>query len=741
MLLKINGNTINFTKDYTLLQICDSIGVRVPRFCYNDQMSIAGNCRMCLVEMKGGPKPLVSCTSRGIPNMEIYTESPLVKKAREGVVEFLLANHPLDCPICDQGGECDLQDQSEKFGGDSSRSFLFFKRPVQDKDMGLFIKTIMVRCIHCTRCIRFLKDKALTNDLGTIGRGEKTEISFYFNKFLDKSLLSGNIVDICPVGALTNKDYSFKGRPWEMDEVKFSGISDTLGLNFKLAIKRGTNKILRVTPSFCTETGTKLISDFSRHCVDGIALDRIEVISFKSNYLKRIFDLRLSFLLKKQNHSLKYSYKSIFKNDFFSIIGSYTSLKDLLLLTFNNGEKGANYWHHSSFLKSGTLSIYPFIYMSNAISNRYVHFQKITNNQMFGNKKYSLKDLRNRYFSIGTDFLSEFPSLSSKVLSGVSGYIVSRDSFFMGLLPYKKKNVFFNYKKGLSTSSLLDILEGRSKLCKNIAKNINSFIFFSMIFKRRFDGDFLQSFSNSIEFFKNSNGVLSSTSSEVSSLDISISKNSLLNKLSKFSLLYNSFFYSLVNNKSMLSNVKDLHIGLYNFIKSNIVLCLGELSEKITYISFQNPLLMLGYLSSYNSRNTRLKKNSLNNRILGKLLLPKIFFIEESYDFLTTLGNYKKIFWSPLFSNNLQLNLMGLLDFNSNIDNSFKYFVVNSNETSVKSDLKSFPIYLNKNYVYLTEIKSFSKENLFQEDTFLKKSPRLLKLINFFRLSHNSFKN
>jgi NADH dehydrogenase/NADH:ubiquinone oxidoreductase subunit G len=157
-----------------------------------------------------------------------------------------LANHPLDCPICDQGGECDLQDQSEKFGGDSSRNFLFFKRPVQDKDMGLFIKTIMVRCIHCTRCIRFLKDKALTNDLGTVGRGEKTEISFYFNKFLDKSLLCGNIVDICPVGALTNKNYSFKGRPWEIDEIKYSGISDTLGLNVKLAIKRGTNKIIRI---------------------------------------------------------------------------------------------------------------------------------------------------------------------------------------------------------------------------------------------------------------------------------------------------------------------------------------------------------------------------------------------------------------------------------------------------------------------------------------------------------------
>ena len=739
MLLKINGNTINFTKDYTLLQICDSIGVRVPRFCYNDQMSIAGNCRMCLVEMKGGPKPLVSCTSRGIPNMEIYTESPLVKKAREGVVEFLLANHPLDCPICDQGGECDLQDQSEKFGGDSSRSFLFFKRPVQDKDMGLFIKTIMVRCIHCTRCIRFLKDKALTNDLGTIGRGEKTEISFYFNKFLDKSLLSGNIVDICPVGALTNKDYSFKGRPWEMDEIKFSGISDTLGLNMKLAIKRGTNKILRVTPSFCNETGTKLISDFSRHCVDGIILDRIETKSFKSNSLNNLFDLRLSSLFLKKNYSFKNSYKDILKNDFVSIIGPYTSFKDLLFLTFKINEKGSNYWYHSSFLKSGTLSIYPFLYTSNNISENFININDISNNSFFGIKKYSLKDLRNRYFSIGTDFLSEFPSLSSKILSGVSGYIVSRDSFFMGLLPYKKKNVFFNYKKGLSTSSLLDILEGRSKLCKNICKNMNSFIFFSIIVKKRFDGDFIQSFSNSLSFFKNSNGTLSSIGSESSSLDILIHKNAILNKLSNFSL-YNLNFYSL-SKINRIFNVKNLNIDLYNSIRNNILLCLGELSEKITSISFKTPLLTWIYLSNFSSRNLNLKKNKFNDRILGKLILPKIFFIEESYDFLTTLGNYKKIFWSPLFSNNSQLNLKGLLDINSNIDTSFKYFITNSNDNSIKSNLKSFPIYFNKNYVYLTEIKSLSKENLFQEDTFLKKSPRLLKLISFFRLSHSSFKN
>ena len=738
MLVKINGNIFNFFKDYTLLQLCDSIGVRVPRFCYNDQMNIAGNCRMCLVEIKGGPKPLVSCTSRVIPNMEIYTESPLVKKAREGVVEFLLANHPLDCPICDQGGECDLQDQSEKFGGDSSRNFLFFKRPVQDKDMGLFVKTIMVRCIHCTRCIRFLKDKALINDLGTIGRGEKTEISFYFNKFLDKSLLSGNIVDICPVGALTNKDYSFKGRPWELDEIKYSGISDTLGLNVKLALKRGTNKIIRITPNFSTETSTKVISDFSRHCIDGISLDRIEIISFKSKE-KKIFDFRLPYSFSLNKISNKFSFSKLLKNNLIFLVGPYTSLKDLLVLSFPYNEKGATLWYNASFLKSGFLSIYPFLYTSKTISDNFVKLTSLSLSSIFGKKKYFLKDLRNRYFTIGSDFLSEFPSLSSKILSGVSGYAASRDSFFLGLLPYKKKNVFFNFKKGISISSLLDILEGRSKLCKNIAKNLNIFIFFSILIKKRFDGDFLQSFSNTISFFQNSNGILSSISNETSSLDLLQPKNYILNKLNH-SKIKDSLFYSSIKNTFLNSKIKKANFSFLNNMLKTILFSLGEFNEKITSLVYKSPVFLWVYLSTFSSRNLKFKETKSNKNILGKLSLPKIFFLEESYDFLTTLGTYKKNFWSPLVSNSSQLSLTNILNFKNDIKVSFKYFILNSNANCFHGNLVGFPLYLNNNYVYLTEIKTLSKENLFQEDSFLKKSPRLLKLISFFRASHSNFK-
>jgi len=733
MLLKINGNAINFTKDYTLLQICDSIGIRVPRFCYNDQMSIAGNCRMCLVELKGAPKPLVSCTSRGIPNMEVYTESPLVKKAREGVMEFLLANHPLDCPICDQGGECDLQDQSEKFGNDSSRSFLFFKRPVQDKDMGLFIKTIMVRCIHCTRCIRFLKDKALTNDLGTIGRGEKTEISFYFDKFLDKSLLSGNIVDICPVGALTNKDYSFKGRPWEMDEVKYTGIADTLGLGVRLAIKRGTNQILRITPVFSNDTGTKLISDFSRHCVDGIVLDRIENKGFKTNYKANKISLKLSLNVNKLTKSEQnFSFHNLFSKNFTAIVGPYTSLKDLLSLSFNFSEKGSTNWNHTSFLRTSFSSLYPFFYSSGLLLEKSVMLGKKTS--YYGKKKYSVKDLKNRYFSVGTDFLSEFPSISSKILTSFSGYLNSRDAFFLGLLPYKKKNAFFNFKKGLGFCTVVDILEGRSTLCKNIAKNLNSFIFFSMLVKRRFDGDFLHKFSNSISFMKNSNGVLSNISSEVSSCDLVFNNKKILLDASN-DLSISKEFYSL--NKT---TNKD-NLTLFNIIENKKILFIGEISEKVSFLAPKSPYLLWSYLSNFNTRNFNFKKSKFGNLVLGKFSIPKIFFLEESFDFMSTLGNYKKVFWSPLASSNSQTNLSSLLSLTSGLNTSFKYFILNSSENSKQSNLQGFPTYLTKDYIYLTEIKTASKENIFQEDTFLKRSPRLIKLVNFFRLSHNSFKH
>ncbi len=225
--LIVDGKEIDVPPEYTLLQACEAAGAEIPRFCFHERLSIAGNCRMCLVELKGSPKPVASCAwgvrdCRPGPNGEppvVNTKTPMVKKAREGVMEFLLINHPLDCPICDQGGECDLQDQAMAYGVDSSR-YKENKRAVEDKYIGPLVKTIMTRCIHCTRCIRFATEVAGVAELGAIGRGEDMEITTYLEHAMNSELQS-NVVDLCPVGALTSKPYAFQARPWELIKTEF----------------------------------------------------------------------------------------------------------------------------------------------------------------------------------------------------------------------------------------------------------------------------------------------------------------------------------------------------------------------------------------------------------------------------------------------------------------------------------------------------------------------------------------
>mmetsp|Transcript_19792 Transcript_19792/g.27626 ORF Transcript_19792/g.27626 Transcript_19792/m.27626 type:complete len:303 (-) Transcript_19792:91-999(-) len=209
--IEINNKRIKVPSGITILQACAQAGIEIPRFCYHEKLSIAGNCRMCLVEVAKTPKPVASCAMPVVPGMKVFTNTVMVKKAREGVMEFLLANHPLDCPICDQGGECDLQDQAMVFGSDRGR-FYEYKRAVEDKDIGPVIKTIMTRCIHCTRCVRFAEEVADVPVLGTTGRGNATEIGTYIENLFDSDM-SGNVIDICPVGALTSKSYTFINKP------------------------------------------------------------------------------------------------------------------------------------------------------------------------------------------------------------------------------------------------------------------------------------------------------------------------------------------------------------------------------------------------------------------------------------------------------------------------------------------------------------------------------------------------
>src|ERR1700710_1642945 len=270
---KVNGAEVEFEPGMTVLQVAERAGETIPRFCYHERLSIAGNCRMCLVEVKPGPpKPQASCALPAADNQEIRTDSAMVKAAREGVMEFLLINHPLDCPICDQGGECDLQDQSVAYGRGHSR-YTENKRAVTEKYMGPIIKTIMTRCIQCTRCIRFAEEVAGVEEIGAIGRGEDMQITSYLEGAVT-SELSGNVVDLCPVGALTSKPYAFEARPWELKKTLTIDVMDAVGTNIRLD-SRG-RQVLRALPVINEDVNEEWASDKTRHAVDGLVRKRLD---------------------------------------------------------------------------------------------------------------------------------------------------------------------------------------------------------------------------------------------------------------------------------------------------------------------------------------------------------------------------------------------------------------------------------------------------------------------------------
>ena len=285
--LIVDGKEIDVPPDYTLLQACEAAGAEIPRFCFHERLSIAGNCRMCLVELVGSPKPVASCAwararlppgPKGEPPV-VNTKTPMVQKAREGVMEFLLINHPLDCPICDQGGECDLQDQAMAYGVDASR-YQENKRAVEDKYIGALVKTIMNRCIQCTRCVRFATEVAGVPELGAIGRGEDMEITTYLEQAMT-SELQGNVVDLCPVGALTSKPYAFAARPWELTKTESIDVMDAVGSAIRVDT-RG-REVMRILPRVNDDVNEEWISDKTRHVVDGLRTQRLDQPYMREN--------------------------------------------------------------------------------------------------------------------------------------------------------------------------------------------------------------------------------------------------------------------------------------------------------------------------------------------------------------------------------------------------------------------------------------------------------------------------
>ena len=300
--LKVNEKEIEVEEGLTVLQACEQAGFEIPRFCYHEKLSIAGNCRMCLVEIEKSPKPVASCAMPIAEGMNIKTNTEKVEKARKGVMEFLLANHPLDCPVCDQGGECDLQDQSMFYGIDKTR-YKENKREVPDKYMGPLIKTQMTRCIHCTRCIRFATEVAGVTELGAIGRGEDMQITTYLEKSME-SEMSANVIDLCPVGALTSKPYVFEARPWELKKTETIDVMDAVGSNIRVDTYGW--EVKRVLPIVNEDINEEWISDKTRYACDGIKNQRIDTPykKDKKSFKKISWDEANKIIVKKINETL-----------------------------------------------------------------------------------------------------------------------------------------------------------------------------------------------------------------------------------------------------------------------------------------------------------------------------------------------------------------------------------------------------------------------------------------------------
>ena len=355
--LKVNEIDIEVEEGLTVLQACEKAGVEIPRFCYHEKLSIAGNCRMCLVELEKSPKPVASCAMPAAEGMNIKTNTEFVEKARKGVMEFLLANHPLDCPVCDQGGECDLQDQSMFYGVDKSR-YKENKRAVSEKNMGPLIKTQMTRCIHCTRCVRFATEVAGVTEIGAIGRGEDMEITTYLEQSM-QSELSANVVDLCPVGALTSKPYVFEARPWELKKTESIDVMDAIGSNIRVDTYGW--EVKRILPRINEDINEEWISDKTRYACDGLLNQRLDTpyIKYNGKFEKASWNEVFNIIKSKFKNTDKNKICGmsgdlinmeslyIFKEFFNKTLGSY-NVESRSDHTYLNSKKRENYLFNST---------------------------------------------------------------------------------------------------------------------------------------------------------------------------------------------------------------------------------------------------------------------------------------------------------------------------------------------------------------------------------------------------------
>nr|YP_009327245.1 NADH dehydrogenase subunit 11 [Aphanomyces invadans]AOQ30642.1 NADH dehydrogenase subunit 11 [Aphanomyces invadans] len=657
--IKINNIKIQVKKNITVLQACNNFDIEIPKFCFQNNLNIAGNCRMCLVEIKNSPKPVASCAMPIMPNMEIFTNTPLVQKARESVLEFILINHPLDCPICDQASECDLQDQTMLFGNDRSRFFFLKKRGVEDKNVGPFIKTIMTRCIHCTKCVRFANEICNIDNFGTTGRGSHTEINFY-NKNIFYSEFSGNLIDLCPVGALTSKPYAFKARSWEL--IKKEGIDILDGIGSNIVINIFKNNIVRILPKTNVNINKEWINNKIRFFFDSLKYQRIIKPLLKKNDI--FIEISWEDAFKKINNE-------ILKRDAYNIqaiVGNLTDLETNFIFKKNCNQLGI----------SNISYLYP---------NKKENFfnTDLTSNYLFNTSFKSLEE-SDLCLILNSDIRQEGSILNIHLINRLK-----KGNFEIASIGFKNNYTYPVKNLGLTINTLIEIIQGKHFFCKKLKKAKNPVIIIGNNFFNQLKNSsyILEKFKNlSFISLKNFN-ILHSQSSYLNFLEIFNKKYNFQNKNSNLYYLYNTDFQKNIKKNIIKNNDFIIYQGHHFNLdaqKSNLILPgLTFLEKKGIYLNTEgfiqknniilkkinqksdNSIFKFLYIYIQKNNNLNLKKNDISknfNKIFSYIYKKKLNFVNF---FILNKKKINKINKYNLYLLNKKIYLENILENNSKI--------------------------------------------------------------------------
>jgi len=604
--IKVNEIDIEVEKGLTVLQACEQAGVEIPRFCYHEKLSIAGNCRMCLVEIEKSTKPVASCAMPVTDGMNIKTNTSMVEKARKGVMEFLLANHPLDCPVCDQGGECDLQDQSMFYGIDKSR-YKENKREVPEKYMGPLIKTQMTRCIHCTRCIRFATEVAGVTELGAIGRGEEMQITTYLEKSME-SELSGNVIDLCPVGALTSKPYIFEARPWELKKTETIDVMDAVGSHIRVDTYGW--EVKRVLPKINEDINEEWISDKTRYACDGIKNQRLDTpyVNKEGKFKKISWNLAYKIIVEKIKETLP--------EKIAGITGDLTNMETLFIV--------------KEFFQKTIKSRY----LDSRIENFYVNTDS-RENYIFNSSINKIEE-SDLIILVGTNPRYEATMLNAKIRKS---YLKNKTNIFslgdVGDLTYPYKTLMN------TTDELKNIFENKSELSEIIKNSSKPIIIIGQSVLKQKSGKYIfEEFkkylflNNKINKEWNSLNILSNNASTVGSYDLGVlnldnENNQVLEKIKKneFEIL---FLFGQDNLKFNKKKEFIIYIGSHGDNGAeiaDIILPGATYTEQDGYFTNLEGKMQKAYKASYPPGDAKEDWIILNN--LSKLLKRKNLYINK----------------------------------------------------------------------------------------------------------------